>query len=387
MYKLLVVDDEIAVTNGIANDINWNDIGIRQVFTANTGRSALEFMQSERIDVIVSDICMPDVDGMMMARYIREQGFYTKVIFLSGYDDFKYAQEAVTLKAFRYLVKPVRYGELKNIVHSALEEIAMESYHGDYSINSGRGNNSGKNVDTSGGRGNNSGNNVDRSGARHNRFMNAYPPFCMLVESMQTDKALERINLMLAECQGPDIHAQDGALKIYQLVSGDILDVSMRNSLRIDQWANGLEYGFFSFERFQSVEQLRQWCEGVTSAIIGFLSTGDGVTRSLAARAKTLLQSNLKNKTLLPEIAAALYVHPNYLSRAFKKSEGVTITDYIIRLRMDWAKSLLSKKGVRMYEVAEAVGYDSIAHFSRIFKRNVGMNPKEYQKKQETAMP
>lgn len=82
----------------------------------------------------------------------------------------------------------------------------------------------------------------------------------------------------------------------------------------------------------------------------------------------------------MAEIASYLYLHPNYLTRMFKKETGMTLMDYISKRRIENAKELLGQSGFKVYEVAEHVGYESIAHFNRIFKRETGMSPKEYQK-------
>jgi two-component system response regulator YesN len=79
------------------------------------------------------------------------------------------------------------------------------------------------------------------------------------------------------------------------------------------------------------------------------------------------------------DIAMKLHVHPNYLSRRFARETGITLTEYTVMLRMEKAKALLASPGWKVFQVAEEVGYESISHFNRTFKRHTGMNPKEYQ--------
>ncbi len=99
----------------------------------------------------------------------------------------------------------------------------------------------------------------------------------------------------------------------------------------------------------------------------------------LLNQAKNLIVDRLGQDFSVQEIALHLHVHPNYLSRLFTKEIGMSITDYAIMLRIEKAKRLFSTPGVKVFEVAEQVGYESVSHFNRIFKREVGMSPKEYQ--------
>ncbi len=83
--------------------------------------------------------------------------------------------------------------------------------------------------------------------------------------------------------------------------------------------------------------------------------------------------------TSLNEIAEHFYHSPNYLSNIFSKEMGTTIKNYIIQVRIDISKKLLSESGSSIYEVAAAVGYKNPQHFSMVFKKLVGITPSAYQ--------
>ncbi|MFP7295626.1 response regulator [Neobacillus niacini] len=107
MHKVIVVEDDRIIRKGICQAIPWGEHGFVIAGEAGDGELALELIEKEQPQVVVSDINMPFMSGLEMAKQIKKKSPETRIIFLTGYEDFKYAQEAVKLKAFDYLLKPV----------------------------------------------------------------------------------------------------------------------------------------------------------------------------------------------------------------------------------------------------------------------------------------
>ncbi|HML46677.1 MAG TPA: response regulator [Clostridia bacterium] len=133
MLSLLLVDDERTILDGLYYNVSWEDVGFTEVFRADNADDALTCLRRQRIDVILSDIAMPGLDGIEMCREALKLWPLAKVIFLSGYRSFEYAQRAMALGAFEYLVKPVPYPELLAAAARALaairETIGREAPH------------------------------------------------------------------------------------------------------------------------------------------------------------------------------------------------------------------------------------------------------------------
>ena len=121
MRKIVVVEDEDLVRQGIVHAVDWESIGCRVVGEAPNGLAGLAVIRDKKPDLIVADIKMPVMDGIDMVRALREEGILSRVIFLTAYSDFSYAQHAVKLGAADYLLKPFRDGELEAAVKRALE--------------------------------------------------------------------------------------------------------------------------------------------------------------------------------------------------------------------------------------------------------------------------
>ncbi|RNC99895.1 response regulator [Lysinibacillus halotolerans] len=127
MYKVIVVEDDRIIRRGICQSINWDEHGFVVAGEAGDGEVALGLIEKEQPQVVISDINMPFMDGLEMAKKIREISPETRIIFLTGFEDFKYAQQAVKLKAYDYLLKPVDSEQLLHKAKEAAEDWEQEN--------------------------------------------------------------------------------------------------------------------------------------------------------------------------------------------------------------------------------------------------------------------
>lgn len=123
MYNLMLVEDEPILLEGLYSHIDWESAGFSQVFCVSDGMEALRTIQREHVDIVISDIRMPGLDGLALCDRLHQKWPLTKVIFLSGYSEFDYARRAVEVSAYQYLLKPVKYEELKRIAMEALSAL------------------------------------------------------------------------------------------------------------------------------------------------------------------------------------------------------------------------------------------------------------------------
>ncbi|MBD3921753.1 response regulator [Paenibacillus sp. PR3] len=123
MYSVLIVDDEPWIAFGIANLIDWNAFGFQIIGEAYNGIHAWEMIEGERPDLVVSDIRMPGLDGIKLLERIHDNGLPTKVILISGYADFVYAQQAIRYGAFEYLLKQIEKDQLEETVQRLIDHL------------------------------------------------------------------------------------------------------------------------------------------------------------------------------------------------------------------------------------------------------------------------
>lgn len=130
MFKLLLVDDEAVILHGLRQLLPWKNLEIEIIGEAKDGKEALRIIEEKKPDIVLSDIAMPNLSGIELLKIIAEQKKNTKIIFLSGYQEFHYAREAVKYGASDYLLKPVKREELQNSITNALQQLKEEKMAG-----------------------------------------------------------------------------------------------------------------------------------------------------------------------------------------------------------------------------------------------------------------
>ena len=242
---MLVVEDEEMIRKGIVLAVDWAALGCVVVGEAANGAEALEAVERLEPSLIITDLKMPQMDGLEMLRRLRERGNNVYVIILTAYDSFEYAQTALRLGAVDFLLQPVRDGELEEAVLALKKKI------------------------------------------------------------------------------GDGENASETPM-LYQLKKGD---------------------------------KSKYVLEAMDYIGAHYAEPGIGVAA----------------------IAEHLGISEGHLSHLLKKETDYTLLNYLTRYRMHQAMELLKDCRVKIYEVAEAVGYRDVTHFSATFKKLVGVSPSEYQ--------
>ncbi|MFK7693043.1 response regulator [Paenibacillus sp. HJGM_3] len=123
MYKLLIVDDEIYVLRALRKSVDFAALGFEEVHQAMGAQEAMAVLQAHAIDLIICDIEMPGMGGLELIEWVNDHYPEVETIFLTGHAEFAYAQKAVQLGSFEYVLKPVKPEELAAIVTKALDKI------------------------------------------------------------------------------------------------------------------------------------------------------------------------------------------------------------------------------------------------------------------------
>lgn len=119
-YKVLIVDDEPLILKSLQTSINWSAMDCKVIGTAEDGEEALELMQLELPDILLTDISMPGMNGIELLEQISRWPERPEVIILSGYSDFEYARKGLQYRVFDYILKPIDPLELEKCIHSMI---------------------------------------------------------------------------------------------------------------------------------------------------------------------------------------------------------------------------------------------------------------------------
>ena len=245
MYRVALVDDERLILEGLSRVVPWESLGCRVAGTASDGREGLALIRREQPDMVLTDIRMPNMDGLTMLAALHSEFPRMQMTVLTAYRDFDYAKRALTLGVCRYLLKPSKMDE----IHEAV------------------------------------------------RFMAA------------------RLDALSPLEEGAE-----------------------------EESAEGGEAGSFIVNA--ALEYMRSHCAEHIS---------------------------------LADVADHVYVSQWHLSKLINRHTGQSFFDLIGGMRIDRAKVLLADPAMRVHAVAEEVGYNDVAHFSKSFKRIVGKTPGEYR--------
>lgn len=123
MYKVILVDDEQSVIDGLMSLLNWEDYGYEIIATANSGEEAITLVLKHSPDLVVTDMNMDGLNGLELLQMIHQNAGNIKTLVISGYEDFSYARGALQYGAFDYLLKPVKTGELLNALIGISNEL------------------------------------------------------------------------------------------------------------------------------------------------------------------------------------------------------------------------------------------------------------------------
>lgn len=130
IIRMIIVDDEPIICEGLKKTIEWSQLGIEIADVAYDGEQALQIVQSEPIDIVLSDIRMDGMDGLELAQQIRTMYPEINFVMISGYEDFEYARRAMRIGVSDYLLKPVNIDELKAVVSNIVARILEREDNG-----------------------------------------------------------------------------------------------------------------------------------------------------------------------------------------------------------------------------------------------------------------
>lgn len=127
MYKVVIIDDEPVIAEGLSRGIRWEQWDCRVVATAENAQEGIEVIRRERPDILFTDIRMPGMDGLTMVAALKSEHPDMQITILTGFRDFEYAREAIRLGVTRFLLKPSKMDELQEAIEAMIKKLAGKS--------------------------------------------------------------------------------------------------------------------------------------------------------------------------------------------------------------------------------------------------------------------
>lgn len=397
MWKIVIADDEPKIRQGLRELVESFELPLKVCGEAKNGLEALRVTQEERPDMALVDICMPKLNGLQLLERIREVHPECRTIIVSGYNEFTYAKEALTLGVRSYILKPVGEEELYEAIRSLIEELSRERAKqrfidlANYQLEQHREYLQGVFFnDWIEGRLSDS----EREGQKELLSVDIGEEAALILVSTQNNRTL---SLRMDES-----HISDN---VYQFalknILGELLEKYGPVYLFMDRYQNVA--GIFQGAD-QELRNLRRHVEESLEQILGGTCTivirsciealfpevyGEAlkeVQRALECRpvvteAKRYLYEHFRDPDIdLNLVARSIGISPAYLSRLMKQELGMPFKDFLTSLRINEAIVLMRSTSRSINEIADMVGYKSQHYFSTAFKNSMGISPSEHRK-------
>lgn len=377
MYSALIVEDEMLVRIGIIHMIDWAAYGYEIAGVADNGEKAMDFMREHQPDIVLLDLNMPVLDGIGVLKQMQQEQISTIPIILTCHDDFSITREAFRLGAAEYLLKDElnasalikvlqkTSNRLSDVKHSVVAPLSMDIIRRTI-------------LDL-----------LDQKPVQATApvFENKYRLVLFRVNNLTATKArYENGSVDQALVALAEIWQQDtGSPGCQMIPHGDeLLLVASKNEYDLNA-VQKLEDRLADIAKLYLDISISSAKSEPFSIPDGFMDTYEELGAMLPVRDTTdaltqnamqyILRHYAENITV-SDIAKELYVSESLLSRKFNRHAGMSIPNYLNRVRVEKASRLLRNTDSRIYEVAEQVGFKSVAYFSTIFKRMTGATPK-----------
>ena len=350
MYSALIVDDEPAICNGLRKLIDWEGCGFSEVQTALNGREALEALRNRDVDLVVTDIKMPEISGLDLIDIIRRtDGGSTEIIVISGYNDFKFAQQAIKHGVKSYLLKPVDAHELAGEVRKVRESLDLQRYStGEDFIDKWH---------------------FEWNNSALINAMNGSDKPAILTELAKLDGLLSK---------------HESSLLLLQSIIGDILKhaniMSEKYGINIrDECIKLLR----DIPAIHSKKEHEALISRIGDIILGVCdSVYFGNSKTLSERMPVIIkyiELNYRQELTLKRISGVFYINQIYLGQIFKEATGYYFNEYLNKVRIDKAAELMAQTSLPLSEISAMVGYANEVSFYRNFMKIKGQRPSDYK--------
>ena len=367
MVKVFLVEDEAIIRHGIRDNIDWASHGFEFAGEAGDGEYAYPLILKAQPDILVTDIKMPFMDGLELSRLVKKTLPRTRIIVLSGYNEFEYAKEAIKIGISDYLLKPVSSEGLIDALKKAADEIREEREN-------------------------------SRLLERYFVSYEKYTEFLDKTDYSGVDRKLINDFLKLGsveECS-PFVEEYFAAigehnyksLLLRQYMTMDIFYCVQEFLKKLKAEPPEVPESVIDIKRvpkvIESVEMTKAYLiEEFTAALQARDRASNDRYGSVIRDAKEYIRANFSQSDLsLNRIAVHIGVSPSYFSSIFKQETGQSFVEYLTQVRMERACELLKCTSYRTSEIGEQVGYNDSHYFSAAFKKAMGQSPKEYKARQ-----
>ena len=364
MIKVFLVEDETIIRQGIKNNIDWRSNGFELVGEAGDGEYAYPMILKSQPDILLTDVKMPFMDGLELSRLVKKALPRTKIIVISGYNEFDYAKEAIKIGISDYLLKPVTSASLMDALKKVSDQIFEEQENSRL---------------------------LERYFINYEKYM-AFPDKSdysgvdrKLIRNFMKTGNIEECGIFIDEYFEAVGEGNYMSLLLRQYMTMDIFYCVLEFIKSLNAQELNTQPELTDLKRVtKAIEKADTTMEYLKELFTFALTVRDknsGDRYGLLIReAQEYIAENYGNSDFsLNMIAGYIGVSPSYFSSIFKQGTGQSFIEYLTKVRIDRACELLRCTTLRTSEIGEQVGYNDPHYFSTAFKKIMGQSPKEFK--------
>lgn len=391
MYSVFIADDEPKIRKGLSRLISNSDLPLEVCGEAEEGVTAIKLIKELEPDLILLDICMPIKSGMDIIREIKDQMIGSKIIIISGHDEFEYAKEALEMNVFRYLLKPVLAEELEATISAAITALESEkesSHLFEWAI--------------------------DQLEKRRSYLLESFL-LDVLKGNLSEEEIEEQMKYYKITMPSPRvlllcrIHQESTRFlteREYQVrkysIGSIIKDCIQQEEAYVfnDDYSNVVGIFQCDGQDIKSLERKieKEIVEVIHAKVKVDIRQVDGCMHSsyyelldldrtqvyvpIVETIKSFINDQYKDDYLnLTLVSEKFNLSSTYLSRLLKQETGLSFVEYVTQVRLNNAIMLMKNIDLSINEISCQVGFKTQHYFSTVFKKSLGIAPSEYRQR------
>lgn len=379
MLKLVIADDETLILENIAQSVDWKKYNIEITGLYTSGKEVMEHILNEHVDIIISDIKIPFYTGIDIAKYCYDHSLGTRIILISAYRDFDFAQQALNYNVLAYITKPYTTADIE-------EKIAFIANENNHDINSAT------------------------TFLTQSEYQSIFSDiFCGNVNHSEIPHLVKYLNLRnqrgkIIKATIPnynnytDKYGKYGSNRLFNLM----MNLSFQKSDNTCFTLVSAERNIFTIiaicdntktisEYITSLSGVLKSLDGLVldseiiksfnelDELIGYSLNTANSDRDFLSMVNDYISANYSGDIKLDDITNALCMSKTYFCALYKKYTNETFVETLQKFRMKKASELLLNSDIKTSQIYEMVGYKSKPYFYKLFKEAFGMSPLEYR--------
>ncbi len=419
VMRVLLADDEPLVLIGLQSLLDWKALGYEICGTARNGQMALEMIEKNAPDIVIADVKMPRMDGLELARRCHERAPLPAFIMLTSYEEFEFVRSAMGAGAVDYLIKLELTPEnLTAALQRAAAKVAREQAYREKvqpEVQAGF------------------------LSYRDRFLVRLYTG--LIKDEDELDERIQALGLSFHEGERYVVASCDLVPKSEDLTPEQIIRLSFSTARLIEttlenhlpcfvtemdvkrlnvllcldeaaaqdpeavlkpllEHTSRIIYNYFTVtlywavaeptahllalpRRCRELEAFRPMLCAQEPVLFSHHGAENDATENKAqivARIQQYIREHLSERLSLNDVAAVFNFSPNYISQLFAKYASSGFVEYVTEMRIAAAKEMLEQGNLKIYEIAEKLGFDSAFYFSKVFKKVTGQSPRDYQR-------